>query len=95
MVSTTDASKNEKIEKIKTRVPPVDIIRESVYGAGTLKKKEPQKKVVFFAKSQKKAHILRDELAHDVDSEKVCWKRSVHISHLTVIQTRTVPFVCD
>ena len=52
----------KKIAKVKSWVPPVHVIRERVHGAGSLKKMEPKKGLGFFAKSQTKAHILRDKL---------------------------------
>ena len=41
----------------------MNVIRESVHGAGVLPNKDPKKGLGFFAKSQTKAHILRDQLA--------------------------------
>ena len=76
---------------MKTWVPPVNVVRESVHGAGALKKKEPKKGLSFFAKSQKKAHIVRDELTPDDDQmEEVFLKSRVQTCQLKLIMTLTV-----
>ena len=67
MVSTGHANTNEKIAKVKSWVPPVHVIWESVHRASALKKKDPKKGLGFFAKSQTKAHILCDELVRGGD----------------------------
>ena len=61
----------KKIAKVQSWVPPVNVIRESAHGAGALsEKKNPKKGLGFFARSQTKAHILRDQLAPVVEQEE-------------------------
>ena len=59
----------KKIAKVQSWVPPVNVIRESVHGAGVLKQADPKKALGFFAKSQTKAHMLRDQLAPVLEDE--------------------------
>jgi len=61
----------KKIAKVQSWVPPVNVIRESAHGVGALaEKKNPKKGLGFFARSQTKAHILRDQLAPVVEQEE-------------------------
>ena len=59
----------KKIAKVQSWVPPVNVIQESVHGAGVLKQADPKKALGFFAKSQTKAHMLRDQLAPVLEDE--------------------------